>query len=285
MGDPRTTASVVTVLNMKGGVGKTHCCWLFVAGCLEQGRRMLAIDTDTQANLTSSLLGTTDPEPPTLERLLDPSVDTSAIDLVRPSRFEGIDVIPSSKSRLLPFDLSDQHLWERSDLHLSYVDVIEELRGQYDYIVIDCPPRLSLVSFAALCASDFVLIPLEAADWGAQGVADVTKAISYVRKRHNDRLHLLGYIVSKFKRTRTFQKAYLQVLRERFGDDVFATEIKDLSQFERSVSEGLPITRYAPRSREASIARTFLEEVEERIGIGRGHRQQNVRPRRTTPVR
>ena len=108
---------------------------------------------------------------------------------------------------------------------MSLGEGLRAIHDQYDYIVFDCPPRLSLVSFAALCASDFVVIPLEAADWGAQGIVQVTAAVDHVRDRYNPRLVLLGYLVSRFKRARAYQRSYLAKLREHFGLLAFDTVV------------------------------------------------------------
>jgi len=254
---------VITVLNLKGGVGKTHTAWLLAGVCQERGKKLLAIDTDTQGNLTRSLL----PEGftgPAIEALFDPAADTALTSLIRPTRFSHIDVIPASPD-LAPFDLSDQHAWEAADGHLSLAEALNELQGDYEYVLIDCPPRLSLVSLAALCASDFVVIPLEAADWGAQGIMQVTAAVDHVRTRHNSKLELLGYLVSRFKRARSFQRSYLRKLREHFGPLAFDTVVPDLARFEKSVSLGVPITLHAPASIEAGIARRFFAEIDRRI--------------------
>ncbi len=110
------------------------------------------------------------------------------------------------------------------------------------------PPRLSLVSFAALCASDAVIIPMEAADWGAQGIMQVTAAIVYAQRHYHPRLELLGYLVSRFKRARAYQQSYLRQLRQHFGEQAFDTVIPDLAQFEKSVPDRVPITLHARRS-------------------------------------
>ena len=124
---------------------------------------------------------------------------------------------------------------------------------------------MSLASYAALCASDFVIIPLEAADWGARGTASVRAIVQRVQRHDNPRLKFLGYVVSKFKRARAFQLTYMAQIRQAFGDQVFKTAIPDLAQFERSVDEGIPITLHSPRSHAADIARQLFDEFASRI--------------------
>jgi chromosome partitioning protein len=276
---PRTPRPVLTVLNLKGGVGKTHTVWLLAGVCQERERRLLCIDLDTQGNLTRSLL----PDGysgPGVEALFDPRSEIEPTALVHPTRFSHVNVIPAGPA-LVPFDLADQRAWERSDLHLSLIDVVRELSQDYDFVVFDCPPRLSLASFAALCASDGVVIPLEPADWGAQGIVQVTEAVEYVRRRHNPDLTLLGYLVSRYKRARSFQRAYLVKLREHFGKLAFDTLVPDVSLFEKSVTLNVPIVLHAPSSVEAGIARRLFAEVQRRLQRGRARRspsgRQNVR--------
>ncbi len=259
----QTHANVVTVLNLKGGVGKTHASWLLASVGLERQQRVLLIDTDTQGNLSNSFLPNT-PHRPGVEQLLDPSVDADVHGVIRRTAYAGIDIIPSSPA-LATFDLSNQRRWEEHDLQRSFVEPVNVLAGHYDFIVFDCPPRLSLASFAALCASDHVIVPLEAADWGAQGIVQVTEAVDYVRQCFNPKLQLLGYLVSRFKAGRLYQKAYLRQLREHFGDGVFDTVISDLAGFERSATDAVPISRHDPHGRAASIARSFFDETCRRI--------------------
>ena len=268
---PPTQAHVITVLNLKGGVGKTHTAWLLASGAEERGQRLLAIDTDPQGNLSNSFVRTGE-KVPGVERLLDPSADPELHGLIRRTQYAGIDVIPASTA-VARFDLSDQRAWEAADLHRSFVDPVNELRGLYDMIVFDCPPRLSLVSFAALCASDFVVVPLEAADWGAQGIKQVSAAVDYVRDHFNSKLQLLGYLVSRFKRSRSYQKSYLEQLRAHFGAQTFDTVIPDLAQFERSVTDAILISRHAPGSSAAHFAREFFDETLRRCAeLGAGSR-------------
>jgi chromosome partitioning protein len=268
----RHNATIVTVLNLKGGVGKTHSVWLLAGVCQERGRKLLAVDLDPQGNLTRSLL----PESasvPGVEALFDPAGDSNPESLIRATKFECIDILPAGP-RLAPFDQTDQRSWEAADLQYVLCDAFSELRQRYDWIVMDCPPRLSLVSFAALCAADGVVIPLEAADWGAQGIVQVTEAVRYVQERYNQKLQLLGYLVSRYKRARAFQQTYLKKLRQHFGKMAFDTLIPDLARFEQSVTAGVPITLYSPGSIEAGIARRLFAEIQRRRG--RAGRRQGV---------
>lgn len=277
---PVPHATAITVINLKGGVGKTHTVWLFAGVCQERGKRVLVIDTDTQGNITRSFLPSGQSPLPGVETLFDPRTDADPVSLIRRTKFPHIDILPSSPS-LAAYDVSKQSDWEQSDLQFSLAEALRDVRESYDYLVFDCPPRLSLVSFAALCAADHVVIPLEAADWGAQGVVQVTRAVEHAQERYNPRLHLLGYLVSRFKRSRAYQRSYMAELRRHFGAQAFDTVVPDLAGYEKSVTHSVPITLHAPASTEAGIARELFDEVERRItearrsGIEQG--QRNVR--------
>ncbi len=256
-------ANVITILNLKGGVGRTHTAWLLASVCHERNLRVLLIDTDTQGNLSNSFLRDA-PHEPGVEQLLDPSQDAPIGELIRRTGSPAVDILPAGAA-VAAFDLSDQRSWERAELHRSLVDPVQSVSHQYDLILFDCPPRLSLVSFAALCASDHVIVPLEAADWGAQGIMQVTEAVNYVKRRFNPKVGLLGYLVSRFKARRTYQQTYLEGLRRHFGPKVFDTVISDLASLERSVTDAVPITQHDRRGRAASIARQFFDECQRRI--------------------
>lgn len=274
-------STVITVLNLKGGVGKTHTSWLIASVCQERSLRVLVVDADTQGNITSSFLSAPDRQAG-IEALFNPAAEVEPTALVRRTAFSHIDLLPASAA-LARFDLSDQSQWEAAELHLALLEPVASLRRHYDFIVFDCPPRLSLVSTAALCAADGVVIPLEAADWGAQGIVQVTEAIRRVRGQFNPRLKLFGYLVSRFRRARSYQQGYLKQLRQHFGDQAFDTVIPDLAQFEKSVTDRIPITLHAAASEEAGIARCFFDELclraERDVGGGAAGGRAHVRRR------
>ena len=254
------SATAITSLNRKGGVGKTHFCWLIASACHAQEKRVLLVDLDPQANLTSSFVAD-DEIQQSIECLFDPTIDPDAESLVVATGFSGVDLIPSS-ARLERLNVTDD--WQAADLHLSLAEALRPIAHQYDYILFDCPPSLSLVSYAALCASDHVVIPLEAARWGALGTQHIAGAIEFVQQRYNSQLQLMGYLVSRYKARRAYQQTYLATLREQCGDDAFDTVIPDLAAFERAVTDRSLISVHSPSSRANSIALGLFAEVEAR---------------------
>ena len=221
---------------------------------------MLLVDLDPQANLTSSFTAQASNDR-TVEQLFDPTIDPDVSGLVQQTTFKGVDLIPSS-SRLEPVNITDN--WQQADLHLSLAHALEQIRSDYDYILFDCPPSLSLVSYAALCASDFVVIPLEAAQWGALGTQHIAEAIQLVQQQYNSRLQLMGYLVSRYKSRRSYQQTYLTTLKSQFGDQSFETVVPDLAAFEKAVTDRIPISVHSPNSRANSIAQRLFSEVESR---------------------
>ena len=230
------------------------------SSCYATDKRILLVDLDPQANLTSSFLKENQINR-SVETLFDSSVDPDAEALIHKTPFDRVDLIPSSP-RLEPANVTDN--WQDSDLHLSLAEALIPRRHRYDYILFDCPPSLSLVSHAALCASDFVVIPLEAARWGALGTQHISEAIELVKDRYNSRLKLMGYLASRYKARRAYQQTYLATMREQCGDDAFETVIPDLADFEKAVTDRSLISVHSPTSRANSIALKLFSEVESR---------------------
>jgi len=252
-------ATILTSLNLKGGVGKTHLCWLMAGVCQERGKRCLILDLDKQGNISTTLLGNTSAGAGT-DSFFNPALEPEINRLIRRTAFEHIDCIPCDFS-IERYNLTDPGEWEQTGLQLTLVDPLQF----YDYILLDCPADISLITYAALCASDFLIVPLEAADWGALGTQHVRQAFDHVGRQFNSQLQLLGYVASRFKTVRKYQKNYLQELRRHFGTDAFETVIADLAAFEQSVTDRIPIVLHSPSSHASSIARQFFDELEARI--------------------
>ena len=261
--DSPSGPTVITSLNLKGGVGKTHLCWLIAGVCQERGKKCLVVDLDKQGNLSTTLLGPDHRSASGAESFFDPAIDASIGDLIRKTPLSNIDCVPGSFA-LERFNMTAPGEWEGSGLELSLVDPLREVSPFYDYVLLDCPADISLITYAALCGSDFLMIPLESAHWGALGTPHVVTAFEHARTMHNSRLQLLGYVASRFRRGRIHQKEFLQSLREHYGEDAFETAIPDLAPFEKSVNDRIPIVLHSPSSDAANIARRFFDEVEAR---------------------
>lgn len=228
------------------------------SGCFARGKRILLVDLDPQANLTSSFIAD-DQVHRSVECLFDPTADTDIESLLLETGFPGVELVPSSP-QLEPLNIADN--WQAADLHLSLLEALRPISKNYDYILFDCPPSLSLVSYAALCASHYVVVPLEAARWGALGTQHIAGAIELVQQRYNDRLRLMGYLVSRYKARRSYQQTYSSQLFEHFGDEAFETVIPDLAAFEKSVTDRSLISVHSPTSHANSIALRLFDEVE-----------------------
>jgi chromosome partitioning protein len=269
-------ATAITVINLKGGVGKTHTIWLLAGLCEELGLKCLAVDLDQQGNLSRNLRrGDLANDAKGAEVIFAPGSEYEHTDVRHRTKFEHVDFVPAGP-RLQPLDEADQKRWEDADMQFALVDFVRDVRPLYDVILFDCPTKLSLTGLAALTASDFAIVPLEPADWGAQGVAQVTEAIEYVKRRHNPRLQLLGYVISRLKR-RKFHRIYAEQLRQVYGDSVFDTEIPDLAGYEQAVTHAIPSNLRRPKSKEAEVARQFFSEVQRRIEDHRPSRSPHRR--------
>lgn len=276
----RRSARIITSLNLKGGVGKTHLCWLVAGVCQERGQRCLIVDLDKQGNISATLLPEYDGGEGS-DGFFNPAIDANISTLIQSTSLSHVDLIPGS-FRLERFNLTDPTAWSETDAQRALVDPLRQIAGLYDYILLDCPPDISLITYAALCASNFLLVPLEAAQWGALGTQHVLTAYDHVRSKYNADLKLLGFVVSRYKRRRKYQDVYLRRLREHFGEDAFETLIPDLAPFEQSVNDRLPITLHSPSSHASSIAREFVDELEARAerldGFGTAGGRLGLRP-------
>lgn len=258
--------AVITMLNQKGGVGKTSTCH-HLAGTLAQlGRRVLLLDNDPQSSLTQGLWG------PDAARRLDPAETLAAIyggdepfpdQVIRPSGIDGIEIIPGSRAvndwnLPRPFEVA----FETQACIRSF---LADVRDRYDFILIDCPPNLCLCSWAALVASDHLIVPLQAEDYGAQGIMDVQESMDLVRSGPNPGLSLLGYLITMFNARKTVHRAYESSLRALYRDAVFATTVPHAADYPEAIASRKPVALYKPKGASAKVMKALAEELESRL--------------------
>jgi chromosome partitioning protein len=258
--------AVVTMLNQKGGVGKTSACHHLAGTLAKAGRRVLLLDNDPQASLTQGFFG------PEATRAVDPDESIAALynprlvaipeALIRPTGIDNIAIVPGSEE-LAAFNITPVAQWGRSEYGMA--EFLAEARGAFDLVLIDCPPNLHLCSWAALVASDYLVVPLQAEDYGAQGLGPVQRSVQAVRSGPNPSLQLLGYLITMFDKRLGIHAAYETLLRRMYGADVFVNAMPLAKDFKEAVASRLPVSHYKPKGATAKAARAVADEMVERI--------------------
>ena len=257
---------VISVANQKGGVGKTTTT-INLAACMAQlGRRVLVLDLDPQANATSGL-GVEKTEGASAYRPL--LGEGSLLEKIRPTAFERLDIIPSEVDMCgaeVEIARAENHLQRLAGLLRPAAE-----SGRHDFILIDCPPSLGILTLNAFAASDYLLIPLQCEYYALEGISMSHKVLSQVRDSGiNPRLELLGVVMTMFDvRTRLSAQVVGEV-REHFGDQVFETVIPRVTRLAEAPSFGKPIIHYDKYSAGAAAYEVFTGEVLKKIESRKG---------------
>lgn len=252
----------IAMLNRKGGCGKTSTCHHLAGAFAKEGRRVLLVDMDPQASLTQGLFGPQvteglDPRD-TVAGLFDDGFDPDPTDLIRPTAFERISIVASSN------DLDEYNIpkpQETGEIQLTLRQFLREARNLYDIALIDCPPNLSLCSWSALLASNSVVVPVQAEDYGAQGIVYIQRAFDAALAYHNPQLRLAGYLVTMFNKTLGIHTAYNHQLRTLYGDQVFEATVPLAKDFKEAVAARQPVSFYKPRSAAAKAVKSVADEL------------------------
>ena len=262
--------AVICLLNQKGGVGKTSTCHHLSGSLARNGARVLLIDNDPQSSLTQGFWG------PVVTRQLDPAETMAAIlggeepypaAVIKPTGVAGIDILPGSK-RATSYNVPDPHLADPA-AQLSLRAFLEEVRNEYDYVLIDCPPNLHLCSWTALVSADHLIVPLKPEDYGAQGIIDVQESVDLVLSGPNPGLTMLGYLITMMSVRKSIHKLYEETLRAQFGSQVFETRMTEAVDYVEALNQRLPVTQYKPRGAAAKTMKALAEELEARLNTVR----------------
>jgi chromosome partitioning protein len=258
--------AVITMLNQKGGVGKTSTCHHLSGTLAVLGRRVLLIDNDPQASLTQGFFG------PQATRQLDPAETVAALyngdepypdQVIKPTGIAGIDLVPGSK-RATRFNVPEPHLATPAT-QFCVREFLAEVRDRYDLVLIDCPPNLHLCSWAALVASDRLVVPLKPEDYGAQGIIDVQESVALVMAGPNPGVSLLGYLLTMMNVRKTIHQLYEENLREQYGALVFKTRVAEAVEYVEALNQRKPVAQYKPKGTAAKTMKALAEELEERL--------------------
>ena len=234
-----TMARIISFSNQKGGVGKTTTCVNLAASLALRGKRILVVDFDAQCN-ASSALGEFDkqPENSVYDVLCS---DLTAKEVIRKSEIATLDFIPSS------CDLAGAEL-ELSQIVIGRERVLQEklaeTEGDYDYVFIDCPPSLGLLTVNALTASDGVIIPIQTEYYALEGLSQMMNTIKLVKKFLNKDLEVDGVVLTMFDSRSKLSKGVLEEILKVFGDKVFDTKIPRNIRLAEAPSYGKPVLLY-----------------------------------------
>ncbi len=261
----RAPPLTVAMLNRKGGVGKSSCCQHLAGSFARSGKRVLLVDMDPQASLTQGFFGPqiTESLPPqeTVVALFDDTQDPDPAKLVRLTPFDRIAIVPGSND-LDAFNVPDPQ--STGELQRALRSFLREAAGEFDVVLIDCPPNLHLCSWNALLAANWVVVPLQAEDFGAQGITHVQRAIDAALAKYNPALRLMGYLVTMFQKRLGIHAAYDHQLRQLYGEDVFTETVPNAKDFKEAVAGRMPLANYKPRCAASKSMDAVAAEMIER---------------------
>jgi len=250
-------ARVIAIANQKGGVGKTTTAVNLGAGLAEKDQRVLLIDLDPQAHLTINM-GVRRPdevEHTVYDILLDPQLP--AREVILRAELMRLDFIPANID-LAAAEIQLVNEWGREAL---LRDKLEPLQSSYDFMIIDCPPSLGILSVNALVAAEEVIIPLQCEYFGMKGMQQLQRSIQRVREKLNPRLKVGGILPTIYKSRTLHSQEVLQLVREAYGAEVFPFFVKDSIRFAECPPAGRSILEYAGDTDGAKAYRQLAEEV------------------------
>ncbi len=259
---------IISIINQKGGVGKTTTVINLAAGLSQLSKKILVIDLDPQGNATTGLgLSNMDQSDQTIYGVLNGTKKISEV--IKKTQVENLDIISSN------VDLSGLEVETAGDEERAFIlkakltAYLNDFRGSYDYILIDCPPSLSLLTVMALVSSNSLLVPLQAEFFALEGLTQLMKTIERIKVRLNPDLDIRGILLTMYDRRNKLSAQVEKEARDYFREKVYQTVIPRNVRLSEAPSHGIPVLIYDKTCPGSKSYFTFTDEFidqEEKVG-------------------
>ena len=246
---------VIAIANQKGGVGKTTTSINLSAALGEKGKKVLVIDTDPQGNTTSGLGLDKNTIDNTIYELLIGEITTD--EAISKDAYKNTDIIPSNVN-LAAVEIE---LIDAEDKEFILKNAIGGVKDKYDYIIIDCPPSLSMLTVNAMTTADTVLVPIQCEYYALEGLSQLVHTVNLVKERLNPDLEMEGVVFTMFDSRTNLSLQVVENVKEHIDEHVFKTIIPRNIRLAEAPSYGQPINEYEPKSAGAEAYRLLAEEI------------------------
>ena len=249
---------IIAVANQKGGVGKTTTS-INLAACLaEKGNRVLAVDMDPQGNLTSGLGVDKDSVEKSIYELIIGEVDIKEV--INKEVLENLDIIPTS----IDLSAAEIELIGVDDKEYILRNAIDQVKDQYDFVIIDCPPSLSMLTINAMTTADSVIVPIQCEYYALEGLSQLIHTVELVKDRLNSKLEIEGVVFTMYDARTNLSLQVVENVKDNLQQNIYKTIIPRNIRLAEAPSYGLPINKYDPKSTGAESYMRLADEVIER---------------------
>ena len=249
---------IIAIANQKGGVGKTTTAINLSACLAEKGQKVLAIDMDPQGNMSSGLGLDKDSIDKTIYDMIIGENDVEEV--IDHGTIDNLDILPSN------VDLSavEIELIDVDNKEFIVKDAIQKIRDNYDYIIIDCPPSLSLLTINAMTTADSVLVPIQCEYYALEGLSQLIHTVELVKERLNSNLEIEGVVFTMYDARTNLSLQVVENVKDNLQQNIYKTIIPRNIRLAEAPSYGTPINQYDPKSAGAESYMRLAEEVIEK---------------------
>ena len=245
---------IISVANQKGGVGKTTTAVNMSTWIAKKGKKVLLIDADPQGNASSGLGIEKNVEISVYDLMIN---DISAVEAIVKTQVKNLDICPSN----INLAGAEVELVSMMSREYRLKEKLDEIKDKYNYIVIDCPPSLGLITLNAFTASDSVLIPVQCEYYALEGLGQLLNTVNLVKKHLNKSLEIEGALLTMYDMRTNLSNQVVKEVNNYFGENVYKTIIPRNVKLSEAPSYGMPITAYAPRSKGSKCYEKLANEL------------------------